>query len=177
MTVHAFCHQCCLHLTPTPQRSSLFFPHCRYNKREADFPGLREYNDYLEQVEDIGTAAAAEEQVECFMGIRHLTVKINSLGLKFDMLLPKIGVISLPRTLKAALLKVLGLGCHPLGKCSHYISFLPALIVWMSCHLRSLENILHYVFNNNPAKKIHFLMRPCFVVIIWRVLSSKLQLI
>lgn len=27
---------------------------CRYNKRDFDFPSLKEYNDYLEQVEDIG---------------------------------------------------------------------------------------------------------------------------
>lgn len=39
------------------------FLHCRYNKREGDFHGLREYNDYLEQVEDIGTAAAAKEHL------------------------------------------------------------------------------------------------------------------
>lgn len=26
----------------------------RYNKREFDFSSLREYNDYLEEVEDIG---------------------------------------------------------------------------------------------------------------------------
>lgn len=26
---------------------------CRYNKREEDFPSLREYNDYLEEVEDM----------------------------------------------------------------------------------------------------------------------------
>lgn len=26
----------------------------RYNKRDFDFPSLREYNDYLEQVEDMG---------------------------------------------------------------------------------------------------------------------------
>lgn len=32
------------------------FLRCRYNKQEGDFPSLREYNDYLEQVEDIGTA-------------------------------------------------------------------------------------------------------------------------
>ena len=31
----------------------LFFL-CRYNKRDFDFPSLREYNDYLELVEDIG---------------------------------------------------------------------------------------------------------------------------
>lgn len=34
--------------------SSLLFFLCRYNKRDFDFPSLREYNDYLEQVEDIG---------------------------------------------------------------------------------------------------------------------------
>lgn len=28
----------------------------RYNKRDVDFSSLREYNDYLEQVEDIGKA-------------------------------------------------------------------------------------------------------------------------
>lgn len=27
---------------------------CRYNKREEDFPSLREYNDFLEEVEEIG---------------------------------------------------------------------------------------------------------------------------
>lgn len=32
---------------------SLFFL-CRYNKRDVDFSSLRDYNDYLEQVEDIG---------------------------------------------------------------------------------------------------------------------------
>lgn len=64
MTVHAFCHQCCLHLTPIRQPPPpFFFLHCRYNKREGDFPGLREYNDYLEQVEDIGMAAAAKERL------------------------------------------------------------------------------------------------------------------
>lgn len=26
---------------------------CRFNKREDDFPTLREYNDYLEEVEDM----------------------------------------------------------------------------------------------------------------------------
>lgn len=26
----------------------------RFNKRDFDFPSLREYNDYLEQVEEIG---------------------------------------------------------------------------------------------------------------------------
>lgn len=32
----------------------------RYNKRDVDFSTLREYNDYLEQVEDIGKAAELE---------------------------------------------------------------------------------------------------------------------
>lgn len=32
----------------------------RYNKRDIDFSSLREYNDYLEQVEDIGKAAELE---------------------------------------------------------------------------------------------------------------------
>ncbi|PWA16651.1 hypothetical protein CCH79_00004406 [Gambusia affinis] len=33
-----------------------------YNKREFDFPSLRDYNDYLEQVEDIGRNRKASEQ-------------------------------------------------------------------------------------------------------------------
>lgn len=32
----------------------------RYNKRDIDFSSLREYNDYLEQVEDIGKATGRE---------------------------------------------------------------------------------------------------------------------
>lgn len=32
----------------------------RYNKRDIDFSSLREYNDYLEQVEEIGKAAELE---------------------------------------------------------------------------------------------------------------------
>lgn len=32
----------------------------RYNKRDVDFFSLREYNDYLEQVEDIGKATELE---------------------------------------------------------------------------------------------------------------------
>lgn len=31
---------------------------CSYNKRDFDFPSLREYNDYLEQVEDIGRSTS-----------------------------------------------------------------------------------------------------------------------
>jgi len=31
-----------------------FFSSFSYNKREFDFSTLKEYNDYLEQVEDIG---------------------------------------------------------------------------------------------------------------------------
>lgn len=34
--------------------SSILFFHCRYNKRDVDFSSLRDYNDYLEQVEDMG---------------------------------------------------------------------------------------------------------------------------
>lgn len=37
-----------------PFVSSVVFFHCRYNKRDVDFSNLRDYNDYLEQVEDIG---------------------------------------------------------------------------------------------------------------------------
>lgn len=37
-----------------PFVSSIVFFHCRYNKRDVDFSSLRDYNDYLEQVEDIG---------------------------------------------------------------------------------------------------------------------------
>ena len=33
---------------------------CRYNKRDVDFSSLREYNDYLEQVEDIGRSSNLE---------------------------------------------------------------------------------------------------------------------
>lgn len=33
----------------------LIFPFSyRYNKREEDFPSLREYNDFLEEIEEIG---------------------------------------------------------------------------------------------------------------------------
>lgn len=32
---------------------SLVFLFYRFNKREDDFPSLREYNDYLEEVEDM----------------------------------------------------------------------------------------------------------------------------
>lgn len=31
----------------------MFPPFCRFNKQEEDFPSLREYNDYLEEVEDM----------------------------------------------------------------------------------------------------------------------------
>lgn len=41
-------------MIPLSLSLSLSSPFCRYNKREFDFPSLREYNDYLEQVEDIG---------------------------------------------------------------------------------------------------------------------------
>lgn len=40
--------------------SSVMFFFCRYNKRDFDFPSLREYNDYLEEVEDIGTRTSLE---------------------------------------------------------------------------------------------------------------------
>lgn len=40
---------------------ALFCPH-RYNKRDFDFPSLREYNDYLEQVEDIGKSYPKHNQ-------------------------------------------------------------------------------------------------------------------
>lgn len=33
---------------------SVLLFHCSYNKRDLDFTSPREYNDYLEQVEDIG---------------------------------------------------------------------------------------------------------------------------
>lgn len=38
---------------------------CSYNKREFDFPSLRDYNDYLEQVEDIGRNRKAS--VQCLL--------------------------------------------------------------------------------------------------------------
>lgn len=38
----------------------LLFSLCRYNKRDFDFPSLREYNDYLEEVEDIGRSSDLE---------------------------------------------------------------------------------------------------------------------
>lgn len=37
-----------------PFVSSVVFFHRRYNKRDIDFSSLIDYNDYLEQVEDIG---------------------------------------------------------------------------------------------------------------------------
>lgn len=37
-----------------PFVSPVVFFLCRYNKRDVDFSSLRDYNDYLEQVEDIG---------------------------------------------------------------------------------------------------------------------------
>lgn len=40
--------------------SSVLFFLCRYNKRDVDFSSLREYNDYLEQVEDIGKSSHLE---------------------------------------------------------------------------------------------------------------------
>lgn len=39
----------------------------RYNKRDFDFPSLREYNDYLERVEDVGrtnSEASLKEMAE-----------------------------------------------------------------------------------------------------------------
>lgn len=50
MSKHICFHQVLLFV------SSVLFFVCRYNKRDFDFPGLREYNDFLEQVEDIGRA-------------------------------------------------------------------------------------------------------------------------
>lgn len=35
-------------------RPNTSFVLCSYNKRDTDFPSLMEYNDYLEQVEEIG---------------------------------------------------------------------------------------------------------------------------
>lgn len=40
-----------------PYASIIMFFHCRYNKRDVDFSSLRDYNDYLEQVEDIGKSS------------------------------------------------------------------------------------------------------------------------
>lgn len=48
MSVHICFHQDLLFV------SSVLFFLGRYNKRDVDFSSLREYNDYLEQVEDIG---------------------------------------------------------------------------------------------------------------------------
>ena len=33
---------------------------CRYNKREEDFPSLRDYNDYLEEVEDMSKKSSVK---------------------------------------------------------------------------------------------------------------------
>lgn len=54
MSVHICFHQVLLFV------SSVLFSHCRYNKRDFDFPSLRDYNDYLEQVEDIGRCRVLE---------------------------------------------------------------------------------------------------------------------
>lgn len=43
----------CFHQAVLFVLSFLFFL-CRYNKRDFDFPSLREYNDYLELMEEIG---------------------------------------------------------------------------------------------------------------------------
>lgn len=67
--------------------------HCRYNKREGDFPGLREYNDYLEQVEDIGMAPASNG---------HLKMVLNGF-----MVLSFMGISHSEITLKEALLDIL----------------------------------------------------------------------
>lgn len=59
------------------------FFHCRYNKRDVDFPSLREYNDYLEQVEDIGMITAPKGLIrqnyskeESLMGINHACISV-----------------------------------------------------------------------------------------------------
>lgn len=63
--------------------SSHPFFHCRYNKRDVDFPSLREYNDYLEQVEDIGMIIAPKGLIrqnnskeESLMGISHAWISV-----------------------------------------------------------------------------------------------------
>lgn len=58
-----------------PFVSSILFFHCRYNKRDVDFSSLRDYNDYLEQVEDMGKTTDLKASrtdscctKECFYG-------------------------------------------------------------------------------------------------------------
>lgn len=42
------------------------FLFCRYNKRDVDFSNLRDYNDYLEQVEDIGRSTDLEGKSDAY---------------------------------------------------------------------------------------------------------------
>lgn len=58
------------------------FLRCRYNKQEGDFPGLREYNDYLEQVEDIGTARCRNRASAKIVSRSHLLWVLGILVLK-----------------------------------------------------------------------------------------------
>lgn len=44
----------CISKSQSSIHTDVFFLSFRYNKREFDFPSLRDYNDYLEQVEEIG---------------------------------------------------------------------------------------------------------------------------
>ncbi len=60
MSVHICFHQVLLFV------SSVLFFLCRYNKRDVDFSSLREYNDYLEEVEDIGRSTDLE--ASCWNG-------------------------------------------------------------------------------------------------------------
>lgn len=54
MSVHICFHQVLLFV------SAILFFLCSYNKRDVDFSSLRDYNDYLEQVEDIGRSTSLE---------------------------------------------------------------------------------------------------------------------
>jgi len=46
-------YKCCFSIYVADDNSKVEYLFYRFNKREEDFPSLREYNDYLEEVEDM----------------------------------------------------------------------------------------------------------------------------